>query len=414
MDKKINSIQDVVEGQLCTGCGLCAAVETTKFSMTDVPNLGRRPISNSPDFPETGQALAMCPGANLPAPQVSPGDQVDEALLPEWGPVLEVWEGYAADPEIRLKGSSGGAATALSLWALEKQNLAGVVHTAIDEDNPLRNKTVYSQDREALIKTTGSRYSPASPCDGISFAEGKPIPSVFVGKPCDVAAIHNYRKNTPGVFDLTIACFCAGTPSYDGLTALLKSVGISDPKTVKSLKFRGDGWPGYWEVQYEDSSGSLAEEKLTYADSWAFLQKYRQWRCYICPDHTGEFADIAVGDPWHTDKKDNESGLSLIVARTAKGLQSIRQAEADGYIVLGRNNSFYLPDSQPGLQEVRRTLWGRLLALKLTNAFTPSYPGYGLYRVWMQNLGAADKLRSILSTLKRVKTKKLRKRVTID
>ena len=48
------------------------------------------------------------------------------------GPYLEVWDGYAADDEIRRKASSGGALSALSLYCLEKENMESVLHTGMD------------------------------------------------------------------------------------------------------------------------------------------------------------------------------------------------------------------------------------------------------------------------------------------
>ena len=63
----------------------------------------------------------MCPGIEI-AHQPSHNKIIAE-LNQSWGPVLEVWEGYATDPEIRYKGSSGGAATALALYCLEKKKL---------------------------------------------------------------------------------------------------------------------------------------------------------------------------------------------------------------------------------------------------------------------------------------------------
>ena len=43
---------------------------------------------------------------------------------PEVGYALEIWEGYAADPEIRRLGSSGGLLSALALYCLEKEGMA--------------------------------------------------------------------------------------------------------------------------------------------------------------------------------------------------------------------------------------------------------------------------------------------------
>jgi hypothetical protein len=68
-----------------------------------------------------------------------------------------------------------------------------------------------------------------------------------------------------------------------------------------------------------DGDGTRAEsEGITYAEGWGrILQSERRWRCRVCADHTGAFADISVGDPWHAPPEgDTDAGRSLIVART--------------------------------------------------------------------------------------------------
>ena len=133
-----------------------------------------------------------------------------------WGRIIELWEGYAADPEIRFKGSSGGLCTALSLFCLEKGYAGGVLHIGSDPERPLKNKTVRSASREELVSRTGSRYSPASPCDGLECIEEARHPSVFVGKPCDVAGLRMAQAIHPELEQktfLVIGFFCAGTPS---------------------------------------------------------------------------------------------------------------------------------------------------------------------------------------------------------
>ena len=180
--------------------------------------------------------------------------------------------------------------------------MGGALHIGARTGKPYLNETVYSTDRDALLANTGSRYAPASPCDSLHLIEDAEKPSVFIGKPCDAAAVQRARKLRPELdpkLGAVIAFFCAGAPSTQGTLELLKQVGVEDPERVTSLRYRGKGWPGMWTVTWTDAAGNERTEQRTYAESWGFLQKYRQWRCYICPDHTGEFADIAVGDPWY-------------------------------------------------------------------------------------------------------------------
>lgn len=148
---------------------------------------------------------------------------------------------------------------------------------------------------------------------------------------------------------------------------------------------------------------------MTYADSWNYLQKYRQWRCYICPDHTGEFADIAVGDPWYRKVQPGERGKSLIVARTRHGVEVLQAAVLAGYVVLESEDPNLLPRSQSNLLATRGALWARLWVLRLLGAAVPSYTGFGLFKFWISALGFKEKLRSVTGTVKRVFQKNLNK-----
>ena len=112
--------------------------------MGDAEEFGRRPFLVSEPEEEKGLAFKACPGARLEHTfERSDPDLIDE-LAAGWGPVYEVWEGYANDEEIRFAGSSGGAATALALYCLEQQGVAGVLHTGARKDRPFLNETVFS------------------------------------------------------------------------------------------------------------------------------------------------------------------------------------------------------------------------------------------------------------------------------
>lgn len=410
------SIDDVCSYQLCTGCGACASVEPGRFRMGDAFEHGRRPFLVGGAAQETGDAMRVCPGAGLE----HTFDKGDPKLLGEltdaWGPVYDVWEGFASDPDIRHSGSSGGAATAVALYCIEQGNMGGVLHAGARKDKAYLNETVYSTDRAALLANTGSRYAPASPCDGLHHIEEASKPSVFIGKPCDAAAVQRARALRSGLdqkLGLVIAFFCAGVPSTRGTLELLKSVGVEDRDSVASLRYRGKGWPGMWTVTWTDSQGRERTEQRTYAESWGFLQRYRQWRCYICPDHTGEFADIAVGDPWYREVQPGDAGKSLIVARTKRGRDVVHAAAAAGYITLETRDASLLPRSQPNLLKTRGGLWARLLVLRVMGAAVPRYGGFNLFRYWRSELSAKAKLQSFTGTVKRVFRKGLRQRVAI-
>ena len=219
-----NSIEQVVRTGLCSGCGVCAYLQPNDFQMVDVPDQGRRPRALNGGGTPSGEAMAACPCIGLSHDVANDAGGRIEDLRDGWGPVYRLWEGYAVDHELRYGGSSGGAASALALFALEMRGFEGVLHTGPNSETPYLNQTVISRSREELLARTGSRYSPASPCDGLGVIEEAKSPFVFIAKPCDVAAANSARRIRSDLdkgLGLTIAFFCAGIPSTAGTLVLV-------------------------------------------------------------------------------------------------------------------------------------------------------------------------------------------------
>ena len=412
---KIKNIEDVAAWQICCGCGACAYISPDGIEMIDSLEFGRRPRfrTDRQKDPNNRLALEICPGVKLARTCDPNTPGLIKDLFPAWGPVLEIWEGYAADPEIRYQASSGGIATALGLYAIEKSQMDGVLHIKARPDVPYLNHTVLSNNREQLLAGAGSRYAPASPCDGLNLIENAHRPCVFIGKPCDVAAVHKIlplRLKMKEKVGLTIAFFCAGTPTTFGTFKMFQSLGIENPNDVKNVRYRGQGWPGMTTVTFL-RNGTQVSKQLTYEQSWGgILEKYRQWRCYICADHTGELADVSVADAWHRSVKEEQPGLSVIIARSERGRKFLQQARDAGYLVLEPGDSDILPACRPGQITSLGALWGRLVALKILWIPTPNYKLKSLFRFWRENLNIRKKIKSVLGTIKRAFRKKLYKK----
>lgn len=412
MKMKIKTVEDVAAWQLCCGCGACASVCPEIVEMVDTLDHGRRPrFREGQDGFSTDDTMKVCPAISLSRLPKPDGQIGGDSYYDRWGAVLGVWEGYAADPQIRYKGSSGGVASALALYGMEKLGIKGALHIRSREDIPYLNRTVLSTNREELLTGAGSRYAPASPCDGLGQIEVAERPCVFIGKPCDVAAVHKGEEMRPQLKDkigLTIAFFCAGTPSTNGTLEMLRQMGIEDTSFVTALRYRGCGWPGMAKVEYTDNEGIIRTQQLTYEESWSnVLQKYRHWRCYICPDHIGEFADIALADAWHLPIQDYQPGCSVVIARSKRGLNFIRQAQQQGYIILEKAKPQILSQCMPWHTSLKGQLWARITMLKILGVPMPKYKNFNLFHLWRTELTFRDKIWSIVSTIKRLFVKKL-------
>lgn len=121
----------------------------------------------------------------------------------------------------------------------------------------------------------------------------------------------------------------------------------------------------------------------------------------MCPDSTGEFADISCGDPWYRDIGPDEPGRSLVLVRTKRGQRVLRGAMEAEYIKLERARPEVLAASQKALLNKRRNIFGRLLAMRIRRIPMPHFEGFLLYSNW-RDLSMSEKTRSIVGTFKRI------------
>lgn len=397
--RQIRTLRDVVEWGLCTGCGACSyACSKGEVSLVDVPSVGIRPRFHSEACASCHECLSICPGylvdARLAVGPVSYETEADH----EFGPALEIWEGYAADPDIRYGASSGGLLSALALYCLERENMEFVLHSAMDEARPWMNTTVESRTRAEILGRTGSRYAPASPCEALQAIEESPRQCVFIGKPCDVAASVMLRRKRPKLdqnLGLVLTFFCAGTPSTQGTLDLVRSldVGVED---VNALRYRGEGWPGRFKVS---SRNGAQEKSYSYAESWGKLAGYRPLRCHLCPDGLGRAGDIACGDAWERPRA-GDPGHSIAIVRTERGREILRRAMHAHYVELRPVGPEAVLSAQSNLLSRRRELFGRLLALRSMLIPVPRFHGFSLFHSWVRQ-PRRKAIRSVLGTLRR-------------
>lgn len=404
MNKKIKTVVDVAKWRMCMGCGACKAVcPQHRIELKNILNDGIRPVVNGIECENCGKCLSVCPGVGMENDTFD-GEGI-KSLKAGWGNIRALYEGHAQDEEFRYIGSSGGVANALALFCVEQLGMKRVVHTSPDSATPWLNVTSISTNRDELLKTSGSRYSPASPAEGIATIVESDGKSVFIGKPCDVAAHYKATKVLPELAEktgCTIGIFCAGTPSTQGTLNLIQKIGI-DTDSLAEFRYRGRGWPGMCAIRLKNETAFT--EKMTYAESWGFVQKYRPLRCYQCPEGTSEFADIACGDPWHQKANPDEPGISLILTRTARGKEILEKAIAAGYLTCTKTDRQALVVAQKNLLEKRRWIAGRLATTRLMGIPAPTFKGFSLWRLWISS-SFKSKLKSVYGTIKRIMKRK--------
>ena len=284
MNKKSRSIITY-----CTGCGACVSAQLAKFEK-DKKGFN---VPKSKDTKFEDYCSHIC---------FSQGRQYEHAKLDDgvWGSIKASFYAWSSNEEIRYKASSGGVLTALCMYLLESHIVDGIIQIKEDQKFPIGTIAVCSTSSRELIENSGSRYSSSAPLINIyDYLEtGKKY--CFVGKPCDVATIRNlicYDERFKKAFPILLSFFCAGAPSENANLVLLKKLKC-DLRNCISLKYRGNGWPGY--ATAVDKNGGL--HKMLYRDAWRdTLGRDIRRVCRFCSDGIGEMADIVCFDAWYLD-----------------------------------------------------------------------------------------------------------------
>jgi coenzyme F420 hydrogenase subunit beta len=347
---------------------------------------------------ENTQVLDVCPGMRIA--HAAP----DSHYHPHWGPLMAVRTGHATDRLTRHQGSSGGVLSALLIHLLETKQVDFVAHIKVARDDALGTELAISRSREEVLAGAGSRYAPSAPLAPLAQLLAMPGRFAFVGKPCDVAALRRYATLNPATASkvpFMLSFMCAGIPSRKGTLALLEQLGVT-PEQLQSFSYRGDGWPGKTTALTKDAQ----RFETDYATSWGtVLNRHLQFRCKICPDGTGEFADLVGADAWYgkdgyPDFSERE-GRSLVLARTPQGEALVQSAMAAQAIATQALEVGEIAKMQPYQLHRKRLVLSRLLALRSMGRPAPRYIHFPLLRLAAQ-LPLRENIRSFWGTLRRL------------
>ncbi len=346
---------------LCIGCGLCEAIAgSDRVRCLLTPNGYERPVVvGGLDHATVDEIYAVCPGVKVTG---LPADLADGATMdPVWGPWRRVVRGWAAEPAVRHVGSTGGVLTALGMHVLDAGRVEAVLHAAPSATEPGFGQAQISRSSADVLKAAGSRYGPTAVLSKLDEALTDGGPLALIAKPCDISAVRlrarsDDRINRQIRYWLTLVC--GGMMAPAGTAARMREHGIN-PAEVTAIRYRGHGCPG--PTRFELTGGRAVE--ITYLEFWGDDES--QWRlpyrCKICPDGTGEGADVAAADTWSGgtpafDRLSGDPGTNVVIARTATGAALLEDAVASGHLALGEDAAIAdLDEWQP--HHVRKKMW---------------------------------------------------------
>ncbi len=184
LDRMTLMVEQIVEGGLCIGCGLCQSLAPPDHIQVVMTPEGReRPVVRVPLDPQTLERInAVCPGTRVEGAR--PGAQSTGARTDLiWGPVERLAIGYAADPRVRHRASTGGVLTALGQFLLESGRVKFILHVSASAAAPMRTERRLSFDAASVLEGAGSRYGPAATLIDFTSALDRQEPFALIANP---------------------------------------------------------------------------------------------------------------------------------------------------------------------------------------------------------------------------------------
>lgn len=281
------------------------------------------------------------------------------------------YQGWAEDEGVRALASSGGVATALSLAFV---NDGGIVCSCLFESGEF--KFAFASAVDGVKRFAGSKYVKSNPKGvyaNIKEYLKKTTKVLFIGLPCQVAAVKNYAGDDKNLY--TVDLICHGTPSPKFLEMYLKENGYS-LMNLKDVKFRkknifylSDDYNGIKPVRVRDRYTLSFLNSLNYTEN-----------CYSCRYASSErVSDITLGDSWGTtlSQEEKAKGISLILCQTKKGEDLLKIADlhleyADFQKAVEKNKQLMHPSVKPSSRGIFYKTLNK--TNKFCKSVTKSYP----------------------------------------
>ena len=306
---------------LCTACGGCAAV-CPVGAVTMQENPAGFMVARVDETACIGCGLCrkVCPSIPENTKKIAARDLLH-------GVCAGGFVGYAADDGVRLNGQSGGVVTALLNYLLRSDSVDAALVAGFDAETH-RPKAVLAETEEEVLASAGSYYTQLPILPALRDCKDKRVAAVTLG--CQSASLKLMETAAPKLVPAyRIGLICAGQNSGAMIDDICREAGCNDPTAFRFRDKTAGGWPGAITVTDADGVHELPNK---YRHSIKAV--YECHRCLLCYDQMNTNADIVCGDPWGISGKDTPEGHTVILARTEKGMQLLRDAQAAGAVVL--------------------------------------------------------------------------------
>lgn len=314
--KTEHTIYDIVNNQLCTGCGICVSESDSKMVWN---NQGFLVPDTSMKF--TPDAIKLCPFN--PDGDINNEDSLSQEFLKdthkadlEIGNFVNLYAGYS--PEYRETSSSGGIATYVFEYLL-KNKIVDYLFIVKEIDGKYTYQLFTDSNQIKTISKT--RYIPVTMADlftKIDQIQGK---IAISGVACFIKAIRLKQKHQPLLKEkipFLIGIICGGLKSKFFTDYLSQKSGIQGAYSNQEYRIKDkNSTASDYSFGALDEATQFHQMKMrTVGDMWG-TGLFKSNACDFCDDVATELADISLGDAWIRPYNQEGLGNSVIVTRSA-------------------------------------------------------------------------------------------------
>lgn len=366
MNEALELEKTVITNGYCIGCGACASIEHSPFSIR-MDNYGNYVAVLESEFDDTNsKLLQVCPFSN----QSLNEDRLSQHFLsdapyndPYIGRYLNCYTGYVAEGHFREKGSSGGIGKWIGYKLLQTNLIDYFIHVipvSGERSESILFEYGIEDDSQKVIAGSKSSYYPVrldKVVKEIKNIEGK---FAVTGVPCFIKAIRLLAKSDPELNSkivFTVGIFCGGMKSANHSKMIGWQLGIK-PADIGGIDFRvkSDSRPASDKI-YKVWSAKDQIVKSDYSDNLrgtGWNGYFTPKACFFCDDVVAETADISIGDAWLPEYVRDPKGTSIMIVRNPVLLEILQDALNSKEIYLEEVSGNQVVQSQAGGFRQRR------------------------------------------------------------
>lgn len=309
----------------------------------------------------------VCPGHAVNFHQLSSSRNNNHIIDPVLWHYFKVYLGHTNDTDIRYNSASGGLLTSLLIFALKERIIDGALVTKMSKDKPLEPQPYIARTKEEIIAAARSKYCPVPANIALSEILKTPGSYAIVGLPCHIQGIRKAEAVLPQLksrIAFHLGVMCSHTDNFLMTEFILKWKKLNK-QNVRSIAYRGNGWPGNMSIKLKDNTQYLLP--FFRYNILHELDYFTPSRCLMCVDLMNRQTDILFGDAWMPGIYD-KIGTSIALTRTAEGEKLLQYAIQKKVLSLSELSNKKIYQWRPSLFKMKRAMgfisWHRILRKK--------------------------------------------------